>query len=95
MPVLSFKGNTAVETYHHTVPHHTSEFDKKLFCLPKYEDAYRDDKPCCMMYPCLRLLKEPLGDDGAMFVPRAETRPMHTSDTPVRSEARKVMPGPE
>ena len=37
MPVLSFKGKTAVETYHHTVPHHTLEFDKKLSCLAKGE----------------------------------------------------------
>jgi len=37
MPVLNFKGKTAVETYHHTVPHHTLEFDKKLSCLGKGE----------------------------------------------------------
>ena len=35
MPVLNFKGKTAVETYHHTVPHHTLEFDRKLSCLGK------------------------------------------------------------
>ena len=27
MPVLQFKGKTAVENYHHTVPHHRLEFD--------------------------------------------------------------------
>ncbi len=35
MPVLQFKGKTAVETYHYTVPHHTLEFDKKLSVLEK------------------------------------------------------------
>jgi adenine specific DNA methylase Mod len=35
MPVLSFKGKTAVETYHHTVPHHVFEFDPELSVLPK------------------------------------------------------------
>src|SRR5947207_2364792 len=37
MPTLSFKGKTAVETYHHTVPHHTLEFDPKLSVLPENE----------------------------------------------------------
>src|SRR6266436_3989192 len=35
MPVLQFKGKTAVENYHHTVPHHRLEFDEKLSLLPK------------------------------------------------------------
>ena len=35
MPTLQFKGKSAVETYHHTVPHHTFEFDEKLSVLPK------------------------------------------------------------
>src|SRR6266849_5205420 len=35
MPVLQFKGKTAVESYHYTVPHHTLEFDKKLSVLEK------------------------------------------------------------
>jgi len=35
MPVLQFKGKTAVESYHHTVPHHTLDFDPKLSVLPK------------------------------------------------------------
>jgi hypothetical protein len=35
MPTLSFKGKTAVETYHYTVPHHVLEFDEKLSVLPK------------------------------------------------------------
>lgn len=42
MPVLSFKGKTAVETYHHTVPHHTLEFDKRLSCVPKGEEPSLD-----------------------------------------------------
>ena len=37
MPVLQFKGKTAIETYHHTVPHHTLEFDAKLSVLGKGE----------------------------------------------------------
>jgi len=35
MPTLHFKGKTAVETYHHTVPHHTLEFDEELSVLEK------------------------------------------------------------
>lgn len=35
MPVLQFKGKTAVECYHYTVPHHTLDFDKKLSVLEK------------------------------------------------------------
>src|SRR6266849_7686713 len=35
MPVLQFKGKTAIESYHYTVPHHTLEFDKKLSVLEK------------------------------------------------------------
>ncbi|MFH1024596.1 MAG: DNA methyltransferase [Planctomycetota bacterium] len=37
MPVLQFKGKTAVESHHHTVPHHVLEFDKTLSCLPDGE----------------------------------------------------------
>lgn len=37
MPVLQFKGKTAIESYHHTVPHHTLEFDPKLSALGKGE----------------------------------------------------------
>jgi len=37
MPVLQFKGKTAIETYHHTVPHHALEFDEKLSVLGKSE----------------------------------------------------------
>lgn len=37
MPVLQFKGKTAVECYHHTVPHHTLEFDSELSVLGKGE----------------------------------------------------------
>lgn len=33
MPVLQFKGKTAVENYHHTVPHHRLEFDEKFSLL--------------------------------------------------------------
>lgn len=39
MPVLQFKGKTAVENYHHVVPHHTLEFDEQLSVLQ------RDQKP--------------------------------------------------
>src|SRR5258708_32975674 len=27
MPFLQFKGKTSVETYHHSLPHHTLQFD--------------------------------------------------------------------
>ena len=37
MPVLQFKGKTAIESYHHTIPHHTLEFDTKLSVLEKGE----------------------------------------------------------
>ena len=37
MPVLQFKGKTAIECYHHTVPHHTREFDSNLLVLGKGE----------------------------------------------------------
>ncbi len=37
MPVLQFKGKTAIECYHHTVPHHTLEFDTELSVLGKGE----------------------------------------------------------
>ena len=37
MPVLQFKGKTTIECYHHTVPHHTLEFDSKLSALGKGE----------------------------------------------------------
>jgi adenine-specific DNA-methyltransferase len=137
MPVIQFKGKTAIESYHHTIPHHTLEFDPKLSVLPKGEkpsldgnliiegdnllalkallpthagrikciyidppyntgnegwvyndnltqpqfkewigktvgkegeDFTRHDKWCCMMYPRLQLLKDLLGEDGAIFV---------------------------
>ena len=42
MPVLQFKGKTAVENYHHTVPHHRLEFDKKLSLLDKGEQPSLD-----------------------------------------------------
>lgn len=37
MPVLQFKGKTAIECYHHTVPHQTLEFDTKLSVLGEGE----------------------------------------------------------
>jgi DNA modification methylase len=37
MPFIQFKGKTAVESYHHSVPHHTLEFDSKLSVLGKGE----------------------------------------------------------
>lgn len=33
MPSLQFKGKIAVECYHHTIPHHTLEFDRSLSVL--------------------------------------------------------------
>ena len=30
MPVIQFKGKSAIESYHHTVPHHTLDIDNKL-----------------------------------------------------------------
>lgn len=42
MPSLQFKGKTAVENYHHTVPHHTFEFDEKLSVLGKGEKPSLD-----------------------------------------------------
>ena len=35
MPTLQFKGKSAVEVYHHTIPHHILDFDAKLSLLPK------------------------------------------------------------
>lgn len=35
MPFLQFKGKTAIECYHHTIPHHTIEFDEYLSLLGK------------------------------------------------------------
>ncbi len=35
MPVLQFKGKTAIESYHHTVAHHILELDGKLSVLGK------------------------------------------------------------
>ncbi len=37
MPFLQFKGRTAVECYHHTIPHHTLELDPNLSVLGKGE----------------------------------------------------------
>jgi len=42
MPLLQFKGKTAIETYHHTVPHHALEFDEKLSVLEKGEKPSLD-----------------------------------------------------
>ena len=69
MPTLNFKGKTAVETYHYTIPHHTLEFDKKLSVVtqPQFkewigktvgkegENATCHDKWCCTMSPRLML----------------------------------------
>ena len=38
MPVVQFKGKTAVENYHHVVPHHILEFDAGLSVLSKREE---------------------------------------------------------
>lgn len=37
MPVLQFKGKSAIESYHHIVAHHRLEFDKKMSVLGKGE----------------------------------------------------------
>jgi adenine-specific DNA-methyltransferase len=42
MPYLQFKGKTAVETYHHTVPHHILDFDPKLSVLGKGQNPSLD-----------------------------------------------------
>lgn len=42
MPVLTFKGKTAVENHHHAVPHHTLELDAKLSVLGKGEKPSLD-----------------------------------------------------
>ena len=42
MPVLTFKGKTAVENYHHTVPHPVLELDPKLSVLGKGEKPSLD-----------------------------------------------------
>ena len=43
MPVLQFKGKTAIETYHHTVGHHALDFDEKLSLLAKNEKPSLDN----------------------------------------------------
>ena len=43
MPVLTFKGKTAIETYHHTVPHHALDLDKKLSCLRSKDEPSLDE----------------------------------------------------
>jgi adenine-specific DNA-methyltransferase len=35
VPVIQFKGRTAVESYHRVAPHHTLETDARLSELPK------------------------------------------------------------
>lgn len=42
MPSLHFKGKSAVETYHHTVAHHTLQFVKKLSVLEKGQEPSLD-----------------------------------------------------
>ena len=42
MPSLHFKGKSAVETYHHTVPHHTLQFVKKHSVLEKGQEPSLD-----------------------------------------------------
>ena len=37
MPTIQFKGKTAVEVYHHSVSHHTLDFDAKQSVLGKGE----------------------------------------------------------
>jgi len=35
VPIIQFKGKTAVESYHRVVPHHTLEIDAKLSLAKK------------------------------------------------------------
>lgn len=42
MPYLQFKGKTAVETYHHSLPHHTLELDGTLSVLPPEQSPSLD-----------------------------------------------------
>jgi len=35
MPIIQFKGKTAIESYHRVVPHHTLEIDAKLSTAKK------------------------------------------------------------
>ncbi len=42
MPVLELKGKTAIDCYHHRVPHHTLEFDSKLPVTDKGEERWLD-----------------------------------------------------
>ncbi len=45
MPVIQFKGKTAVESYHRVVPHHTLEIDEKLSEVGKKGGAIKGRKP--------------------------------------------------
>jgi adenine-specific DNA-methyltransferase len=42
MPILQFKGKSAIETYHHTVPHHIFEFQESLSVLRRGEKTSLD-----------------------------------------------------
>ena len=42
MPVIQFKGKTAIESYHHTVPHDAPEFKPKMSVLAKGGKPYLD-----------------------------------------------------
>ena len=42
MPVIQFKGKTAIESYHHMVPHHMLQFDAKGSLLQKGEKPALD-----------------------------------------------------
>ena len=48
MPVLQFKGKTAIECYHYTVPHHSLEFESKLSVLGKGEGAKKGNRLVCL-----------------------------------------------
>lgn len=43
MPVIQFKGRTAIELYHHTISYQTLEFDLKL-SVPSKRDPRLDGK---------------------------------------------------
>jgi len=43
MPVLQFKGKTAIESYHHQIPHHTLEFEEAFSVRSAGEAPNLDD----------------------------------------------------
>jgi hypothetical protein len=63
MPVLQFRGKTAIENYHHTVPRHLLDLDKKLSVIGKGEEPRLDRKDRKTPLPRKALLS----DEGKLF----------------------------